>query len=181
MSHVFYSGGFPCQLLDAFAGYAHLVETLGIDPSRIVVSGDSAGAHLCHNLIRYLKDTQVLPIPGLLLLFSPWADMDVSIAECVFQSLQYHIANTCSCRRPNKDYDYLRLTGLHYTPEIFLNLKEKRATPISVISPYVSPVAKRVEATKDLFEGFPKTFIHYVCVSCMQRKSPDLRSFIGRS
>lgn len=92
------------------------------------------------------------------------------------KSIWCGIIDYSSCRRPNKDYDYLRLTGLHYTPEIFLNLKDKRAPPISIISPYVSPVAKRVEATKDLFEGFPKTFIHYVCpLACNRTESADLK------
>jgi len=33
----------PAQLLDALAGYSHLVQTLGIDPARIVLFGACAG------------------------------------------------------------------------------------------------------------------------------------------
>lgn len=68
-------GPFPAQLLDALTGYAYLVENLKIDPKRIVVVGDSAGTHLALTLARYLRDTKVLPIPGCLLLFSPYTDM----------------------------------------------------------------------------------------------------------
>ena len=52
------------------------------------MAGDSAGGHAALNLIRYLKDSQALPQPGHLLLFSPWSNMDISIAE-----------------RPNKHFD----------------------------------------------------------------------------
>jgi len=121
-----------------------LVETLQIDPARIVVMGDSAGAHLSLNLIRYLKESRALPMPGRLLLFSPWSDMAVASLE-----------------RPNLETDYLRLDGLHYAPDIFLNT-HLNCEPLPILSPYASSCNKRVEATKDLFEGFPKTLIHYV-------------------
>jgi acetyl esterase/lipase len=38
---------FPGQLRQAAAGYDYLVEDLGIDPKRIIVSGNSAGGVLC--------------------------------------------------------------------------------------------------------------------------------------
>jgi acetyl esterase/lipase len=37
---------FPAALMDALAGYNHLVNNVGFDPSDIVVEGDSAGGHL---------------------------------------------------------------------------------------------------------------------------------------
>lgn len=65
---------FPAQLFDALAAYAYLVESCSVDPSNITVSGDSAGANLALALVRYLRDTKVLPMPGALVLLSPFCD-----------------------------------------------------------------------------------------------------------
>ena len=54
------------------------------------------------------------------------------------------------------------MTGLHFTPDMFLNNHLKVADPVPVTSEYVSCTSKRVPATADLFKGFPKTFIYYV-------------------
>ncbi|KAI0108946.1 alpha/beta hydrolase fold-3 domain-containing protein [Nemania sp. FL0031] len=45
---------FPAPLQDAFTSYLYLVRTLGVSPSNITVSGDSAGAALAIALLRYL-------------------------------------------------------------------------------------------------------------------------------
>ncbi|CUA70312.1 hypothetical protein RSOLAG22IIIB_00667 [Rhizoctonia solani] len=67
---------FPTALLDALAGYAYLVRTLGFKPQNVVVSGDSAGGNLALALARYLRDSPELGLgmPGGLVLISPWTD-----------------------------------------------------------------------------------------------------------
>ena len=45
---------FPASLIDAISGYRYLVEDIGFHPSRIVLSGDSAGGGIALNLARYL-------------------------------------------------------------------------------------------------------------------------------
>jgi acetyl esterase/lipase len=75
---------FPGALLDALAGYNHLVHVVGFAPEDIVVCGDSAGGNLALALVRYLVDERPflagsgLAPPGGILLSSPWADMGAS-------------------------------------------------------------------------------------------------------
>ncbi|KAH7343937.1 Alpha/Beta hydrolase protein [Rhizoctonia solani] len=67
---------FPSALLDALAGYVHLVRTLGFKSQNVIVSGDSAGGNLALALARYLRDSPELGLgmPGGLVLISPWTD-----------------------------------------------------------------------------------------------------------
>ncbi|EPQ27414.1 uncharacterized protein PFL1_04952 [Pseudozyma flocculosa PF-1] len=68
------AGSYPAALLDALAGYRYLIEDLGFHPEDVIVAGDSAGGNLGIALCRYLRDEKVMPMPGSLLLMSPWAD-----------------------------------------------------------------------------------------------------------
>lgn len=69
-------GRFPAAFQDAVTAYSHLVHGLEIPPQDIVLSGDSAGAHLAIALLRYANaNPDLLPEPGALLLWSPWPDM----------------------------------------------------------------------------------------------------------
>ncbi|RAO68920.1 uncharacterized protein BHQ10_004932 [Talaromyces amestolkiae] len=67
----------PAQLQDAITAYNYLIQDLQISPSRILVSGDSAGAHLAILLLRHLTTHPEigLPLPRALLLHSPWLDL----------------------------------------------------------------------------------------------------------
>ena len=72
-------GTFPAQLQDAVTAYRFLVQDRGISPSRIVISGESAGGHLALSLIYYLQQYRdLLPLPRALLLHSPWLDLTPS-------------------------------------------------------------------------------------------------------
>ena len=67
---------FPAALQDAVSAYQYLLD-LGISPSRIAVSGDSAGASLAVSLLRYIGGSGgKLPDPSAALLFSPWLDIN---------------------------------------------------------------------------------------------------------
>lgn len=66
---------FPAALQDAVTAYQYLLDQ-GIPASRIVVSGDSAGASLAVSLLRHIANSEgVLPAPSAALLFSPWLDL----------------------------------------------------------------------------------------------------------
>ncbi|KAI0370323.1 alpha/beta-hydrolase [Pilatotrama ljubarskyi] len=71
---------FSAALLYAVAGYRYLVEQLGFDPRRVILSGDSAGGGLALNLARYLP-LITLPKPGGLLLLSPTMDWGNSYGD----------------------------------------------------------------------------------------------------
>lgn len=68
---------FPAALEDVYKVYAKLIESHTADPANLILSGDGAGGGLILSLIHYLKNKR-LPLPALLVLFSPWADLSCS-------------------------------------------------------------------------------------------------------
>lgn len=63
----------PAQIDDALAAYRHLLAS-GVDPSHLVVGGDSAGGHLALMLLAALRRGD-LPQPALVIALSPWTDI----------------------------------------------------------------------------------------------------------
>lgn len=65
---------YPTQVQQALAGYKYVL-SIAPDPSRVCVSGDSAGATLILSLLLCLSDYSSLKksIPGLAVIISPWA------------------------------------------------------------------------------------------------------------
>ncbi|UZJ52784.1 hypothetical protein CBS101457_002104 [Exobasidium rhododendri] len=70
----------PCPVQDILAGYLYLIDPppearhTAIDPSHIVIAGDSAGGGLVLALLGILRDLK-LPMPSGAVLLSPWCDM----------------------------------------------------------------------------------------------------------
>lgn len=92
-------GRFPAALQDAITAYTYLVFNRGIHPSKIILSGDSAGANLCIALLRYISDhgTRLgLLSPGAAWLWSPWANPGYS-----------HNNPAALDNNPNAKYDYI--------------------------------------------------------------------------
>lgn len=58
------SNPFPAALIDSVAAYNYLINVVGFEPKNIVIAGDSAGGHIGLSLLRYLVDTDTLPMPG---------------------------------------------------------------------------------------------------------------------
>lgn len=69
-------GRFPAFLQDGITSLLYLTETLNIPAEKITISGDSAGAHLCLSLLRYIHDNPdaKLPNPACAWLWSPWVN-----------------------------------------------------------------------------------------------------------
>ncbi len=65
---------FPAAVEDAETAYRWVVERAGVDPSAIVLAGDSAGGGLCVSLLVRLRDLG-LPRPAGAVLMSPWTDL----------------------------------------------------------------------------------------------------------
>jgi monoterpene epsilon-lactone hydrolase len=67
---------FPAAVEDTAAAYRWLLK-LGIEPARIALVGDSAGAGLALAATITLRDAG-MPIPGALVCLSPWVDLAVA-------------------------------------------------------------------------------------------------------
>jgi acetyl esterase/lipase len=65
---------FPAAVEDAVASYRWLLAT-GVEPERIAVAGDSAGAGLALALLVALRDARA-PLPACAVLLSPFADLE---------------------------------------------------------------------------------------------------------
>ena len=68
---------FPAALEDVYKVYAKLIESHTVEPANLILAGDGAGGGLILSLIHYLKNKR-LPLPALLVLFSPWVDLSCS-------------------------------------------------------------------------------------------------------
>lgn len=145
-------GAFPSALIDALAGYAYLVNTVGFDPKDIVVCGDSAGGNLAYALTRYLVEYQgqidALPAPpaGLLLL-APWSDM--SGTHSGPESSTFTNANSDTIAGPT----------VPYTPDPPDAFVLPHGIELTWSTPYVSPASRKLKLEDVTFKGFPKTFI----------------------
>lgn len=65
---------YPAQQEDAMDAWVYLTQTLGYDPGRVILTGDSAGGNLVLSLCLRLRD-QGRPLPAALIALSPWADL----------------------------------------------------------------------------------------------------------
>ncbi|KAF2713740.1 alpha/beta-hydrolase [Pleomassaria siparia CBS 279.74] len=72
------SDPFPAALQDCLSSYLYLINTLGISPKNIIISGDSAGANAAIAILRYISEYGSdlgIPAPSAALLWSPWIDL----------------------------------------------------------------------------------------------------------
>ncbi|KAG0315751.1 hypothetical protein BGZ99_007281, partial [Dissophora globulifera] len=107
---------YPGALNECVAAYKHLVEYYGVDPRRIVMCGDSAGANLCLTSVLKLRDDSPhINLPAGQVLISPWV----------------------MCPKPVKTspHDYITTNGLC----LFMDAYTQGQTE-ALTSPYVSPI-----------------------------------------
>ncbi|KAL0950276.1 hypothetical protein HGRIS_010256 [Hohenbuehelia grisea] len=144
----------PAQLLDALSGYSCLVNTLGMDPARIVLLGACAGGHLVPLLMRYLYEEKVLPPPAAAMLFSPWLDMVID----------FEIIKDQSRVRPNTEVDML--SSSHLANLLFLGHHSAEILG----SPYLS--ANRTPS--DGFKDYPPIFVSVGDAEAFKRECDEL-------
>jgi epsilon-lactone hydrolase len=77
---------FPAAVEDAAAAYRWLLR-IGIEPARIAIAGDSAGAGLALAAIITIRDEQ-LPLPGAVVCLSPWVDLAVTGASMASKAIE---------------------------------------------------------------------------------------------
>ncbi|KAJ6546645.1 Alpha/Beta hydrolase protein [Mycena vulgaris] len=144
----------PAQLLDALAAYSHLVNTVRIHPTKIVVFGACAGGHLILLLLRYLYEEKVLPMPAAAILFSPWVDMVID----------KEIESELTAERPNTSVDLLATS-------FAANLQFLGHSPLSLLStPYLS--ANR--APHNAYKGYPPVFVSVGDAEAFRRECEQL-------
>ncbi|ORY05036.1 alpha/beta-hydrolase [Basidiobolus meristosporus CBS 931.73] len=107
---------YPAALNECVAAYQHLVDTLGIDPKRILMCGDSAGGNLCIATALKIRDTlPTTPLPAGQILFSPWM----------------------MCSLPVRDSadDYITSSGINHFVECYIQTSAEASASI-----YTSPL-----------------------------------------
>lgn len=90
---------FPCGVQDCLAAYLFLLET--IEPSAIVLAGDSAGGGMVMSLLVILRD-QGVPMPAGAVLISPWVDLTHSFPSVAGEN----------------PLDYIPPCGFHHKPSM---------------------------------------------------------------
>lgn len=124
---------FPAQLNDALALYNHLLNDLKIDPSRIVIGGDSAGGNLTLALCLTIKERK-LPQPAGIVLVCPWVTMSMN-APSYFR---------------NRDTDLLDQTMLKHSIDKYF-LRGQQDTPMtSPLNANLSELPKALVFAGDL-------------------------------
>lgn len=128
---------FPAQLEDALSCYRWLLE-LGIQPSQLVIAGDSAGGGLTLSTLLALRDAGD-PLPAGAVLLSPWVDLEA----------------TGGSMRSNDAYDYVgRRTLLAYAAR-FVTPRDRRnplAAPLYGDYSGLPPLLVQVGAIETLLD-----------------------------
>jgi acetyl esterase/lipase len=129
---------FPAALIDVIAAYSYLVNGLFLQPSNILVMGESEGGTLALQLVRYILAANLpeLPLPGGLLLLSPsmdWGNTHETPGASAYE---------------NSSTDWVHAFGAGYTSRALLGrlspsdprLKAWRSPSINISAQQSSPV-----------------------------------------
>lgn len=121
---------YPAGLDDCVAAFEWLLES-GLEPSRIVVAGDSAGGNLALSLLLRLRDAGS-PLPGGAVLLSPVTDLQMSgTSHATFKALdpvfagaelRSFIAAYAGAHDPREAYLSPLLADLHGLPPLLIHV-----------------------------------------------------------
>ncbi|EKM55197.1 uncharacterized protein PHACADRAFT_95865, partial [Phanerochaete carnosa HHB-10118-sp] len=139
---------FLAAVIDVISGYHYLVETLGFEPSNIVVWGDSSGAHLAINLVRYLASASIpsLHPPGAVIMISPTLDW-----------ANTHLNTPASTYHTNKNSDFV--TPILLSGYTLASIRGSLSEHEFETNTWMSPASLELEHTDGLFSNCPPTYI----------------------
>ena len=120
---------YPAAVDDCVNLYEHLMEA-GVDPSKCIIAGDSAGGNLTLVTLLKLKDA-ARTLPGAAILYSPWVDLRCNSESYVKKKW----------RDPMLNGPWLRRMQDYYCPDA------------NLLEPYLSPI------NGDL-SGLPPLLVH---------------------
>ncbi|AMW06773.1 hypothetical protein GEMMAAP_11135 [Gemmatimonas phototrophica] len=109
---------FPAALDDVKAAYRHLLDVQGIDPTRLVLAGDSAGGGLALALALAIRD-EGWPPPAALVTFCPWTDMTGTGASLEENSARCSMFTGDTIRRAAKLYVGTADPSLPYVSPVY--------------------------------------------------------------
>ncbi|KAI8624563.1 alpha/beta hydrolase fold-3 domain-containing protein [Xylariaceae sp. FL1651] len=124
---------FPAALQDALSSYLHLLYTMHIPASQIMLAGDSSGGNLAVALLRYLHDfgtTINVPNPKCAVLISPWVE-----------PFYYDTAVN-----PHRETDFLPATYGYWGANIYAG-----SWPEARSDPYVTPLDNAFQTPVPIF------------------------------
>lgn len=132
---------YPAAVDDAVKSYRWLIENQKIDPSKIVIAGDSAGGGLTLVTLIKLRDEQMkLPVAGVCL--SPWTDLALT---------------GDSLTRNAKVDPFLKFYDIVFMANIYVGDNDPK-------NPYISPLYAELE-------GLPPILIHVGTAEIIQDDS----------
>lgn len=126
---------FPCAIQDCLAAYLYLLDPppgalhRAVDPTKIVIAGDSAGGGLALALLQLIRDLD-LPRPAGGVLISPWSDLTHSFPSILQNTKTDYIPPYSFIHRPSVLWPPPRDTDAFFRPNPLLRWhKHKRGAP----------------------------------------------------
>lgn len=179
---------YPAALDDAVSAYRYLITERGIAPSRIVITGDSAGGGLALALAMSLRDDG-LPQPAGIVLFSPWTDLaatgdslDENSDRCAMfagetiRRASHFYLGAVDPRHPRVSPLYGEFTGL---PPMLLHASRDEVLRDDTLRVAERASAAGVAVTLRLWSGVPHVWQFFAAVLPEARESlSDAVSFM---
>ncbi|GAA5926848.1 alpha/beta hydrolase [Sporobolomyces koalae] len=191
---------YPSQLIELDAGYRHLTRTLGLDPAKICLGGDSAGGNLVVSFLLHLAksnpdlpiDSDPLPRPGSVLLLSPFLSL-VPLPSRPSRVSTLHSSVDC-IETPSVTvgaYHYLNLTppfnaGPSWNPLRWISLVEPEMPRLGLEmvdprfrNPYVNPDSEVLR--EQHWDWYASALPQNVCIvyGGMEVLVDDIKAFVA--
>lgn len=129
---------YPCAIEDSIKAYKWILKQ-GIDASKIVIAGDSAGGGLAIATLLKLKDDK-LPLPGAAVCLSPWLNLENNGAS----------VKQLGKKDPMIDKPAMDVFALHYAPK--KNLKDPLISPTHGNLEGLPPIYIQVSQSEILYD-----------------------------